>query len=115
MWPFRRPAPPAEQLGRACRQLGEMLAAQASTWGTWNEIAIEFTRPSPGDLPAVRGTISRGTQSEAYRCPAELAAISASLARLGGNYRRWHTLAVRFRPDQLPIPVGISVRPDLHA
>jgi hypothetical protein len=111
MWPFRRPAPPAEQLGRACRQLGDLLLGQAPAWGDWSEIVVEFTRRSPGDVPAVRGILSRGARSEAYECPAAIAAIGSSLATVGGHYSGWQTLAVRFRPDQLPIPVGISVRP----
>jgi hypothetical protein len=111
MWPFRRAAPPAEQLGRACRQLGDLLLTHASAWGNWSEVTVEFTRHMPGDLPAVHGRISRRAHSEALEGPADLAAISSSLAALGGNYSKWQSVAVRFRPDQLPIPVGISIRP----
>ena len=111
MWPFRSVAPPAEQLGRACRQLGDLLLTLAPGWGDWSEVTVEFTRHAPGDLPAVHGRISRGAHSEALECPPDLAVVGSSLTALGGHYRKWQSVAVRFRPDQLPIPVGISVRP----
>ena len=106
--------PPVQELGRECRRLGELVAQRAEGQTAWEELTVEFFRDGPGKLPGMRGTIATKGLAQPYNCPPEALAVGASLALLGGKYSGWLSLAVRFRPDQLPIPVGLSIRPVQH-
>ena len=112
-WPFRNVSD-TEQLGRLSRELGEALARhlerQPHSQDPWSELTVEFSRARAGDVPLVRGSVEIAGTRHQLDCPPETSTIGAALARLSDQHRGWELISIRFRPEQLPVPVGIGVR-----
>jgi hypothetical protein len=103
---------PAEQLNRVLREIGEALADSlregASAFG---DILVELERTTESAAPVMTVTGVRGESRTRVPPPSRAVALITRVAGLGGKYKHWLHVTVHFHGNQLPIPVGVTVRP----
>jgi hypothetical protein len=106
---------PAEQLGRMARELGEALAtALGDKASQYENVVVEVVRENVGDLPKLTLTVGPESAMHPLTPRASIRECVPKLVALGGKYKEWLHVAIRFHGSQLPIPVEVSVRPVSH-
>src|SRR5437762_474919 len=106
---------PSEQLGRLSRELGEALAAALGEKASeYENILVEVVRQTVSDSPVVTMVVGRGNAMQAVSPAASIQSCAPKLVALGGKYKEWLHVTIRFHGSQLPIPVEVNVHPVSH-
>jgi hypothetical protein len=102
----------AEQLNRLLRELGEALADSLGAGaGIFDDILVDLVRAHETQAPVMTVTGVRGGVRSSIPVPPSASSLMRRVAALGGKYRQWLHVTVHFHGNQLPIPMGVTVRP----
>jgi hypothetical protein len=104
-----------EQLNRLLRELGESLAVSlGARAASFKDIFVDLTRGAESQVPAMTVVGVSGETRTSIPPPPHSQELVRRVAALGGRYRHWLHITVHFHGTQLPIPMGVTVRPDDH-
>jgi hypothetical protein len=81
---------------------------------SFKDIFVDLTRGAEAQVPAMTVTGVSADGRVSVPAPPHTQDLVRRVAALGGRYRHWLHITVHFHGNQLPIPMGVTVRPDEH-